>query len=58
MLRIASLTLRLMAFSVESSKAFFTYCWVMVEPPWDTEPPLTFWKKARAMPMGLMPSCS
>ncbi len=58
MLRTASLILRVTACSVVSSKAFLTYCWVMVEPPWETLPPLTFWNIARAMPTGLTPSCS
>jgi hypothetical protein len=33
---------------------FFTYCWVIVEPPCRS-PPLTLLSAARAMPVGEMP---
>ena len=36
------------------SMAFFTYCWVMVEPPW-VEPPFAMLNTARAMPIGSTP---
>jgi hypothetical protein len=36
------------------SIAFFTYCWVMVEPPC-VSPPLAMLKSARPIPTGSMP---
>ena len=39
------------------SRAFFTYCWVSVEPPW-VAPPLALEAKARIMPLASTPPCS
>ncbi len=49
-----SLTLREMVCDWSFSIAFFTYCWVMVEPPC-VSPPLAMLNTARAMPLGSMP---
>ena len=38
-------------------KAFFAYCWVMVEPPW-VDSPVTLFHTARPMPTGEIPPCS
>ncbi len=35
--------------------AFFAYCWVMVDPPWETPPPFTLVNSARRMPLTLTP---
>jgi hypothetical protein len=35
-------------------KTFFTYCWVIVEPPCRS-PPRTLFQAARVMPFGEMP---
>ena len=32
------------------TREFFTYCWVIVDPPW-VSPPLMFFHTARARPM-------
>ena len=37
-----------------SRRVFFTYCWVMVEPPC-VSPPLAMFTKARAIPIGSTP---
>ncbi len=39
------------------SSAFFTYCWVSVEPPC-VAPPAAFEAKARTRPLGSTPPCS
>ena len=51
--RKSSWNLRLNVWSAVR-KAFFTYCWVIVEPPW-VEPPVTLFQAARMMPVKLMP---
>ncbi len=50
----SSLNLRLSVCDWSPSRAFFTYCWVMVEPPW-VWPPFAMFTRARPMPMGSMP---
>lgn len=49
----SSVTLRLSVWS-ESRYVFFTYCWVIVEPPW-VDPPLAMFHTARAIPIGSTP---
>jgi hypothetical protein len=49
----SSVTLRFKVCS-ESRYVFFTYCWVIVEPPW-VEPPVAMLTTARAMPIGSTP---
>lgn len=49
-----SLNLRVTVWDWSSRRAFLTYCWVMVEPPW-VLPPLAMLNTARAMPLGSMP---
>jgi hypothetical protein len=51
--RKSSLNLRLNVWS-ELRNAFFTYCWVIVEPPW-VEPPVRLFHAARTMPVKEMP---
>ena len=50
----SSLNLREIVCDWSSSIAFFTYCWVIVEPPW-VWPPFAMLTKARAMPIGSTP---
>jgi hypothetical protein len=49
-----SLNFRVTVCDWSSSRAFFTYCWVMVEPPC-VSPPVAMLSTARAMPLGSMP---
>ena len=52
----ASLALRVYVWS-EVRKAFFTYCWVIVDPPC-VAPPVRFDQKARRIPVGETPRFS
>ena len=51
---ISSLNLRLNVCDWSPSRAFFTYCWVIVEPPWVC-PPLAMLTRARPIPIGSTP---
>ena len=50
----ASSSLRCSVFSGDS-RAVFTYCWVMVEPPWPASPSSAFELAARATARGSTP---
>jgi hypothetical protein len=41
----------------EPVRTFFTYCWVIVDPPWLIEPLVTFIHVARATAVMSRPSC-
>jgi hypothetical protein len=53
MARNSSWNLRLNVWS-DVRKAFLTYCWVIVEPPW-VEPPVTLFQAARRIPVKEIP---
>ncbi|CAM5337750.1 hypothetical protein STANM309S_03711 [Streptomyces tanashiensis] len=53
----SSFTFRVMVCDWSSRRLFFTYCWVMVEPPW-VSPPLAMFHTARAIPIGSIPESS
>jgi hypothetical protein len=54
--RIASRTFRASECSAPV-RTFFTYCWVMVDPPWLIDPLVTFAHVARATATKSRPSC-